>query len=243
MTSVANRLLVSTVLVFTSMSPVVFAQHEHHAPQHDHSMRDEMAPHNASTAYLLNWSSGTSLNPSSWSMPMKMTHAGSWNLMWMGQAFLAGTQQSGPRGGDKLYSSNWGMLAAARNVGRGSVMLRGMTSLEPLSCVRLHSFEGTQRRTNRGIDFTRAVRDLVACITHIGSVVPSAMAPYSRSDDRTNALSLRGVDAEDGATPPATKADGGAGDFIAETRRGWGSIDLLVVPRLRRAGPSATLPI
>ena len=53
-------------------------------------------------------------------------------LMWMAQAFLVDTQQSGPLGGDKLYSTNWGMLSAVRNLGSGgSVMLRSMVSLEP----------------------------------------------------------------------------------------------------------------
>jgi hypothetical protein len=66
-------------------------------------------------------------------MPMVMQRAGDWHLMWMGQAFIVSTQQSGPRGGDKIYSANWGMLAAARNVGRGSLMLRGMVSLDPLT--------------------------------------------------------------------------------------------------------------
>lgn len=66
-------------------------------------------------------------------MPMAMSRTGKWNLMWMGQAFLVSTQQSGPRGGDKVYSANWGMLAATRNVGRGSVMLRGMVSLDLLT--------------------------------------------------------------------------------------------------------------
>ena len=47
-------------------------------------------------------------------MPMLMTRAGDWHLMWMGQAFIVDTQQSGPRGGDKLYSVNLG------NVGRGA---------------------------------------------------------------------------------------------------------------------------
>jgi hypothetical protein len=60
-----------------------------------------------------------------------MTRAGGWNLMWMGQAFLVDTQQSGPRGGDKLYSANWGMLGAVHKLGRGSLMLRSMLSLEP----------------------------------------------------------------------------------------------------------------
>jgi hypothetical protein len=81
--------------------------------------------------FLMQESSGTGLQPAAWAMPMLMTHAGNWNLMWMGQAFLVDTQQSGPRGGDKLYSDNWGMLGAMHKLGGGSVMLRSMLSLEP----------------------------------------------------------------------------------------------------------------
>jgi hypothetical protein len=66
-------------------------------------------------------------------MAMAMQTKGNWNLMWMGQAFLVATQQSGPRGGDKIYSANWGILAAVRNLGRGSLMLRGMVSLDPMT--------------------------------------------------------------------------------------------------------------
>jgi hypothetical protein len=62
-----------------------------------------------------------------------MTKAGDWNLMWMGQAFIVGTQQTGPRGHDKVYSANWGMLSAVRKIGRGSLMLRSMVSLDPLT--------------------------------------------------------------------------------------------------------------
>jgi hypothetical protein len=66
-------------------------------------------------------------------MPMVMTRAQDWNLMWMGQAFVVNTQQSGPRGEDRFYSANWGMLGATRTVGKGAVMLRAMVSLEPLA--------------------------------------------------------------------------------------------------------------
>jgi len=64
-------------------------------------------------------------------MPMVMTAAGSWNLMWMGQAFVVATQQTGPLGADKFYSTNWGMLGAMDRLGGGSIMLRTMLSLEP----------------------------------------------------------------------------------------------------------------
>ena len=37
--------------------------------------------------------------------------------MFMGIGFLSDTQQSGPRGGDKLYSTNWFMASAEHRVG------------------------------------------------------------------------------------------------------------------------------
>ena len=86
---------------------------------------------NAAENFLMGESSGTAFQPSAWSMPMLMTHAGDWHLMWMAQAFLVDTQQSGPRGSDKFYSTNWGMLSAIHGLGSGSFMLRSMMSLEP----------------------------------------------------------------------------------------------------------------
>jgi hypothetical protein len=86
---------------------------------------------NRAGMYLMDMASGTSMNPYSWKMPMIMTEAGNWSVMFMGQAFLVDTQQSGPRGGDKLYSTNWFMTSAIHDVGQGSVMLTAMISLEP----------------------------------------------------------------------------------------------------------------
>jgi hypothetical protein len=82
-------------------------------------------------SFFMGESSGTAVQPSAWPMPMVMTNAGAWNLMWMGQAFLVDTQQTGPLGYDKLYSTNWGMLGAMHRLGRGGIMLRAMVSLEP----------------------------------------------------------------------------------------------------------------
>ena len=65
-------------------------------------------------------------------MPMLMTHLGHWNLMFMGLAFLSDIQQSGPRGGDKLYSTNWFMASAEHRVGAsGAFEAVLMLSLEP----------------------------------------------------------------------------------------------------------------
>jgi hypothetical protein len=92
-----------------------------------------MAGMNDAGMYLMNMTSGTSMNPGSWSMPMLMQHAGAWDLMFMAQAFVVDTQQSGPRGGDKLYSTNAFMFSASHSLGGGSLLLQSMISLEPLT--------------------------------------------------------------------------------------------------------------
>jgi hypothetical protein len=81
--------------------------------------------------YLMNLTSGTSLNSLAWPMPMLMQRKGSWTLMFMGQGFLVETQQSGPRGGDKLFSTNWGMGSAQHSLAGGKLMFETMLSLEP----------------------------------------------------------------------------------------------------------------
>jgi hypothetical protein len=86
---------------------------------------------NRAGMYLMNMSSGTAMNPYSWQMPMRMTEAGTWNLMFMSQAFLVDTQQSGPRGADKFYSPNWFMASAEHKLAGGSLMFTAMLSLEP----------------------------------------------------------------------------------------------------------------
>jgi hypothetical protein len=86
---------------------------------------------NEAEMYLMNMASGTSMNPESWRMPMLMPRAGSWMFMLMGQGFVVDTQQSGPRGHDKLYSPNWFMASAGRALGKGSVLLQTMWSLDP----------------------------------------------------------------------------------------------------------------
>ena len=91
----------------------------------------EKTPELAPSMYLMSLDSGTSLNPLGWNMPMLMQRKKSWTLMYMGQAYLVDTQQSGPRGGDKLYSTNWGMASAQHSLGRGNVMFDAMLSLEP----------------------------------------------------------------------------------------------------------------
>lgn len=115
--------------------------HSHHMEMQDeghHSMPGmagmENMDHsgmNRASMFLMGESTGTGYQPAAWPMPMLMNKIGDWHLMWMGQAFLVDTQQSGPRGGDKLYSPNWGMLGATHRLGKGALMLRSMLSLDP----------------------------------------------------------------------------------------------------------------
>jgi hypothetical protein len=82
--------------------------------------------------YLMRLASGTSQNPQAAPMPMIMTHLGSWQTMFMGQAFIVDTQQTGPRGADKFYSANTFMAMAQHSVGeKATFEVELMLSLEP----------------------------------------------------------------------------------------------------------------
>lgn len=117
---------------------------DHHPPAPDHagmqrmknmaniSGMDKMVNMSAAGMFLMGQSSGTAMNPMSWPMPAIMTHFGAWNAMFMSQAYIVDTQQSGPRGHDKFYSTNWFMTGLEHKVGRsGSFMTQIMLSLEP----------------------------------------------------------------------------------------------------------------
>jgi hypothetical protein len=75
--------------------------------------------------------SGTDVEPDSTPRRMLMTMKGNWMLMFHGEGFVADIQQSGPRGADKLFSTNWVMPMAQRRNGNGKLTLRTMLSLEP----------------------------------------------------------------------------------------------------------------
>ena len=83
-------------------------------------------------------SSGTSVEPKSTSETDAMTHRplGNWSLMFHATGFLVDTQQRGPRGGDKLYSTNWIMPMLTRQSGRHSITLRTMLSIEPATVTK-----------------------------------------------------------------------------------------------------------
>jgi hypothetical protein len=75
--------------------------------------------------------SGTSAEPDSTPVPMRMTAKGKWRLMFHANVFVLDEQQSSPRGGDKFFSTNYFMGMARRHLGSGVFTARAMLSLEP----------------------------------------------------------------------------------------------------------------
>jgi hypothetical protein len=75
---------------------------------------------------------GTDAQPNSTPTDMVMLKTAGWTLMFHGEAFLNELQQTGPRGADKFFSTNWFMPMAQRKFGaRSTLTLRTMLSLEP----------------------------------------------------------------------------------------------------------------
>ena len=95
---------------------------QHDEPSEAPSFLDEILYHSTS---------GTSAQPNSTAEPMLMRSAGGWLWMFHGVAFLNGIEQSGPRGYDKFFSTNWFMPMAQRRFVRSELTLRTMFSLEP----------------------------------------------------------------------------------------------------------------
>jgi hypothetical protein len=80
---------------------------------------------------LRHTASGTDVEPDSTAPPMLMQMHRNWMLMLHGEASIVEQQQTGARGGDKLFSANWIMPMAQRNFGSSEVTFRAMLSLEP----------------------------------------------------------------------------------------------------------------
>jgi hypothetical protein len=80
--------------------------------------------------------SGTDAQPNSTPLAMFMKARGNWTFMLHGVAFLNDVQQSGARGADRLFSTNWLMPMAQRRFARGTLTLRAMLSLEPATVSR-----------------------------------------------------------------------------------------------------------
>jgi Cu/Ag efflux protein CusF len=104
---------------------------ESHAAMHD--MPGMQMASDPTSDFLMRQASGTSMNPAAAPMHMSMIERGDWMLMIHSLAFVSQVVQSGPRGDDKLFSTNWLMGMASRPLGGGQLMLRSMVSLEPLT--------------------------------------------------------------------------------------------------------------
>jgi hypothetical protein len=77
--------------------------------------------------------SGTTWQPSSAPMHMHYKVAGDWLLMFHYNIVAGVNHQGGPRGVNKAESANWFMAMAYHKLGKGTVQLRGMFSLEPFT--------------------------------------------------------------------------------------------------------------
>lgn len=114
------------------MPPSAGTSDEEMAPMQSNHMSMSSASTPAFLGEILNHATaGTSAVPDSTPQEMLMTHRGAWSLMFHGTAFLNATQQSGPRGSDKIFSTNWLMPMAQRPLGSGTFTARAMFSLEP----------------------------------------------------------------------------------------------------------------
>jgi len=74
---------------------------------------------------------GTTAEPDSTPHDMLMAQKGAWTLMFHGVGFVNAQQQTGLRGGDKVFGTSWFMPMAQRSLGPGTLTARAMFSLEP----------------------------------------------------------------------------------------------------------------
>ena len=82
-------------------------------------------------AFLMSQPSGTAVAPEGHGPVLYSATRGDWSLMAHALVFLTAQTQSGPRGEDDVFSTNWGMFMGSRRVGRGALLFRTMLSLEP----------------------------------------------------------------------------------------------------------------
>lgn len=118
------------ILLFGLLSPNVAVAQDVQAPHNHHSMTG-MDPGAMQEEIQQHSLSGTDAEAISTPDRMLMKMTGNWMLMLHGVAFLSNIQQSGPRGEDKLFSTNWIMPMAQRSLGHGTLTLRTMFSFEP----------------------------------------------------------------------------------------------------------------
>ena len=106
-------------------------QHDQMEGMHHHGGMDMHQPASLIEEILHHGTGGTSAEPNSTPHAMLMTSLGGWTFSFHGVAFLNSEQQSGPRGADKIFSTNWMMPMAQHKLGPGTLTIRTMLSLEP----------------------------------------------------------------------------------------------------------------
>jgi hypothetical protein len=90
-----------------------------------------MTPETFTQEILHHATSGTTAEPNSTPIPMLMTWKRHWKLMFHANVFVLDEQQTGPRGADKFFSTNWFMGMAQHDLGPGTFTARAMLSFEP----------------------------------------------------------------------------------------------------------------
>ena len=121
------------ILLLAVVTPLAAQEHAGHS---DHVPAPDMSGMHNSASSLIDViqqhaTSGTDAAPASTPAHMLMVRTGAWMFMLHGEAFLNDIQQTGQRGADKLFSTNWIMPMAQRKLGPGTLTLRTMLSLEP----------------------------------------------------------------------------------------------------------------
>ncbi len=110
-------------------------QHDAQTSASRGDMPQDMMSHDRTSTLInaieMHASSGTDVEPASTPHPMWMSERSGWQFMFHGNVFVNEMQQTGPRGGDKFFSTNWFMPMAQHQLGPGKFTARVMLSLEP----------------------------------------------------------------------------------------------------------------
>jgi hypothetical protein len=130
------RLLLACLIASSATAQQQMPSMPDASPQHSHGTMSmgtsaPMQPHSLIELIKQHSVSGTDAEPNSTPIPMLMSMQHGWMLMFHGEGFLSDIQQSGPRGADKFFSTNWVMPMAQRQFAHGTLTLRTMLSLEP----------------------------------------------------------------------------------------------------------------
>jgi hypothetical protein len=125
------KLYEAVLVALLCLPTLVVAQNDMQGLSGHNNSQMNMQPQDFIQEIESHTTSGTSAQPNSTPTPMLMTTKGQWTLMFHANVFITDLQQTGPRGGDKFFSTNWFMPMAQRKLGPGTLTTRVMLSLEP----------------------------------------------------------------------------------------------------------------